>query len=168
MLVPLSSFLSLRAEDLLIFLCFLFLWCHGTQWWGIHVSVALLCIHPGGDKGTGGIPNGEGTGKLFPVAFHFLRKLGPASGHRRPGTVTFSLAFGLSIRDLFGLVVCVLLCCGSCLACWGWHWARHWWLCVLTHRPLSPGPQLQTCDIPLQEKKKSLKKCLGQAFSLWL
>ena len=66
MLVPLSSFLSLRAEDLLVFSLFsVFFWCRGTQWRCIHVSVALFCIHPGGDKGTGGIPNGGGEQASF-------------------------------------------------------------------------------------------------------
>ena len=106
MFVPLASFLSTRAGDLLVFLCFLMSWYTMER---LSCTVALFCIHHGGDKGAGGVPNGERTGQVFPVAFLvFCRKLGPAPRNESPGADMCSLAFGLRTWDLLRLVVCLV------------------------------------------------------------
>lgn len=140
MFVPLPSFLSIESRGpACISLFFL------MSWYTMEIlscTVALFCIHHGGNKGTGGVPNGERTGKVFPVAFHFssLGNWALLQGTKVLGQ-TCSLAFGLRTWDLFRLVVCVWSR-GSCLVYWGWHETHHQRLRVLIHRPLSHRPQL--------------------------
>ena len=63
-------FLSLHWEPGTCLYFFFFL----MSWYTMEIlsrTGALFCIHHGGDKETGGVSNGERTGKVFPVAFHF-------------------------------------------------------------------------------------------------
>ena len=127
-------------------------------------TVALFYIHHGGDKGAGGVPNGERTGQVFPGAFLvFCRKWGPSPRNESPGADMCSLAFGLRTWDLLRLVVCLV------------SWVLSGILGLALNRsPMAACPHSQAseprasaaslCRLTIsfsRGKKKSLKNALG-------
>lgn len=108
----------MRAGDLPVFLCFL------MSWYTMEIlscTVALFGIHHGGDKGAGGVPNGERTGKVFPVAFH-LSSVGNwalLQGMKVLGQTCVPLPLASAPGSSF--VWWSAWSRGSCLVYWGWH-----------------------------------------------